>query len=92
MISLIESLNRGSVVNAGTSYYGSPWKSLARKSTFPGIGSPVNNGSLILKAGDSYGDVSSSAKGGDGSGRDLEDSPRPDVRARLENRAFLRRL
>ena len=54
---------------------GSPWKSLARKSTLPRIGSLVNMGRLILKAGDSWGDEPSSAGGGDGSGRDLEDSP-----------------
>ena len=29
------------------------WKSLARKSTLPGIGSPVNMGRLILEAGES---------------------------------------
>ena len=52
----------------------------------------MNNGSLILEAGDSYGDEPSSAGGGDGSGRDLEDSPGPYIRARLEGRALLRRL
>ena len=92
MISLIESLKRGLMVNAGTSYYGSSWKSLARISTFPGIGSLVNMGHLILEAGDSWGDEPSSAGGGDGSGRDLEDSPGPDVWAILEGRALLCRL
>ena len=39
------------------------------------MGSPVNMGRLILEAGESWGDEPSSAGGGDGSGRDLEDSP-----------------
>ena len=52
----------------------------------------MNNGRLIFEAGDSWGDELSSAGGGDGSGRDVEDSPRPDVRARLEGQALLRRL
>ena len=65
---------------------------MARRSTFLGIGSLVNMGRLILEAGDNWGDEPSSAGGGDGSGRDLEDSPEPDVRARLEGQALLRRL
>ena len=52
----------------------------------------MNMGRLILKAGDNWGDEPSSVGGGDGSGRDLEDSPRPDVQALLEARALLRRL
>ena len=92
VINLIESLNHRSAVNAGTSYYGSPWKSLACRSTFPGIGFPMNNGRLILEAGDSWGDEPPSVGGGDGSGRDLEESLGPDVQARLEGRVLLRRL
>ena len=65
---------------------------MARKTTLPGIGSPVNMGRLILEAGESWGDEPSSAGGGDGSGRDLEDSPWPDVQARLEGRALPRLL
>ena len=49
-------------------------------------------GRLILEIDESWGDEPSSAGGGDGSGRDLEDSPGPDVRAHLEGRALLRRL
>ena len=56
------------------------------RSTFPGIGVLVNNGRLILEAGDRWGDELSSTGEGDGSGRDDEDSPGPDVRARLEGR------
>ena len=57
----------------------------------------MNMGRLILEAGESWGDEPSSAGGGgggggDGSGRDLEDSPRPDVQARLDSRALLFRL
>ena len=53
----------------------------------------MNNGRLILEAGDKCGDELSSAAGeGDGSGLDDEDSPRPDVRARLEGWALLDRL
>ena len=66
MISLMESLNRGSTVNGGTSYNGSPWKSLSRRSTFPNIGFPVNNGRLILEADDRWGDELSSNGEGDG--------------------------
>ena len=53
---------------------------------------PTNNGRLM--AGDNWGDeLSSAAAGdGDGSGLDDEDSPGPDVRARLEGRALLDRL
>ena len=50
------------------------------------------HGGPIIKAGDSWGDEPSSVGGGDSSGRDLEDSLRPDVRARLEGRALLRHL
>ena len=52
---------------------------------------PTNNGLLILKAGDSYGDKVASAadETGDGCGREDDDSPGPDVRARLEGRALL---
>ena len=92
MISLIESLNRGSAVNASTSQNDSPWKSLARRSTFPRIGVLVNNGRLILETGDRWGDELSSAGEGDGSGRDVKDSLGPDVRARLEGQALMRRL
>ena len=61
--------------------------------TFPGIGVPTNNGRLILEAGDNWGDeLSFAAVEGDSSGLDDEDSPRPDVRARLEGRALLDRL
>ena len=65
---------------------------MARRSTFPRIGVLVNNGRLILEAGDRWGDELSSAREGDGSGRDVDNSPKPDVRARLEGRALLRRL
>ena len=61
---------------------------------FPGIGVPTNNGRLILEAGNKWGDELSSATAGDGdgSGRDDEGSPGPDVRAHLEGRALLDRL
>ena len=49
-------------------------------------------GRLILEAGDNGGDEPSSAGGGDGSGRDLEDSPGPDVQDCLEGGALLRHL
>ena len=49
-------------------------------------------GRMILKAGDNGGDEPSSAGGSDGSGRDLEDSPEPNVRACLEGGALLLRL
>ena len=52
----------------------------------------MNNGRLILEVGESWGDEPSSAGGGADSGRDLEDSPGPDVRARLDGRALLRHL
>ena len=55
---------------------------------FPRIGSQLNIGRLILEGSDSWGDELSSARGGDGSGLDLEDSPGPDVRARLESGAL----
>ena len=45
---------------------------------------------MILEAGDNRGDeLSSSAVDGDGSGLDEDDSPDPEVRARLEGRALL---
>ena len=66
------------------------WRGALRS---PESGVPTNNGCLILEAGDKFGDELSSAAGeGDGSGLDDEDSPRPDVRARLEGRALLDRL
>ena len=52
----------------------------------------VNIGRLILEAGDNWGDELSSARGGDGSGLDLEDSPGPDARARLGGGARRRGL
>ena len=56
----------------------------------PESGVPTNNGRLILKADDNWGDeLSSAAVEGDGSGLDDEDSPGPDVRPRLEGRALL---
>ena len=67
---------------------------MARKSTFPDIGVPIKSGRLILEAGNIWADELSSAAAGDcdGLGRDDEDSPGPDVRARLEGRALLDRL
>ena len=55
------------------------------------MGFPTNNGRLILEAGDSYGDEVASAADvtGDGCGREDDDSPGPNVRARLEGRALL---
>ena len=55
------------------------------------MGFPTNSGLRILEAGDSYGDEVASAADatGDGGGREEEDSPGPDVRARLEGRALL---
>ena len=52
----------------------------------------MNIGRLILEASDNWDGELSSAGGGDGSGRDLEDSPGPDVRVRLESGALLRGL
>ena len=52
----------------------------------------MNMGRLILEVGESWGDEPSSVGGGDGSGRDLEDSLGPDVMACLEGRALLCRL
>ena len=54
------------------------------------MGFPTNNGLLILEVGDSCGgEVASTADvTGDGCGREDDDSPRPDVRARLEGRAL----
>ena len=55
------------------------------------MGFPTNSGLRILEAGYSCGDeVASTADAtGDGGGREEEDSPGPDVRARLEGRALL---
>ena len=55
------------------------------------MGFPTNSGRRILEAGDSWGDeVASAADGtGDGCGLEEDDSPGPDVRARLEGRALL---
>ena len=56
-------------------------------------GVPTNNGRLILEASDKWGDeLSSAAVEGDGSSLDDEDSPGPDVRARLEDRTLRDRL
>ena len=52
----------------------------------------MNIGHLILEASDNWDDELSSAGGGDSSGRDLEDSPGPDVRVRLEGGALPRGL
>ena len=84
----IESLNRWSVVNAGMSLYDSPWKSLARRLTFLGIGLQLNIGRLILEVGDNGGDELGAVGGSVGSGLDREDSPGPDVRAYLEDGAL----
>ena len=63
------------------------------KSTFPGIGVLVKSGRLILEVGHKWGDeLSFAAADGDGSGLDDEDSPGPDVWARLKGRALLDRL
>ena len=48
----------------------------------------MNMRGLIIEAGESWVDEPSSAGGGDGSGRDLEDSPESNVRARLEGGPF----
>ena len=55
------------------------------------MGCPTNNGLLILEAGDNCGEdvVSAANVAGDGWGLDEDDSPGPDVRARLEGRALL---
>ena len=55
------------------------------------MGFPTNNGLLILEAGDSWGDEVASAADvtGDGCGLEKENSPGPDVRARLEGQALL---
>ena len=55
------------------------------------MGFPTNMGLLIREAGDSCGDeVASEADvTGDSGGREDDDSPGPDVRARLEGRALL---
>ena len=55
------------------------------------MGFPTNNGLRILEAGDGCGDEVASAadETRDGCGREDDDSPGPDVRARLEGRALL---
>ena len=55
------------------------------------MGFPTNSGLRILEAGDRCGDkVASTADvTGDGCGREDDDSPGPDVRARLEGLALL---
>ena len=55
------------------------------------MGFPTNSGLRILEAGDSCGDKVASAadETGDGCDREDDDSPGPDVRARLEGRALL---
>ena len=55
------------------------------------MGCPTNNGLLILDSGDNCGEdvVSAVDVAGDGWGLDEDDSPGPDVRARLEGRALL---
>ena len=55
------------------------------------MGFPTNLGLLIHEAGDSCGDEVASATDatGDGGGLEEDDSPGPEVRARLEGRALL---
>ena len=55
------------------------------------MGCPVKMGLLIREAGDSCGDevVSAADVTGDDGGLDDDDSPGPEVRARLEGRALL---
>ena len=55
------------------------------------MGFPTNSGLRILEAGNSCGDevASTANETGDGYGREDDDSPGPDVRARLEGRALL---
>ena len=55
------------------------------------MGCPTNMGLLIREAGDSCGDEVASVGDatGDGGGLVEDDSPGPDVRARLEGRALL---
>ena len=55
------------------------------------MGFPTNMGLLIREAGDSCGDEVASAADatGDGGGLAEDDSPGPEVRARLEGRALL---
>ena len=55
------------------------------------MGCPTNIGLLIREAGDSRGDEVSSVGdvAGDGGGLAEDDSPGPEVRARLEGRALL---
>ena len=55
------------------------------------MGCPTNMGLLIREAGDSCGDeiVSAADATGDGGGLEDDDSPGPEVRARLEGRALL---
>ena len=55
------------------------------------MGCPTNMGLLIREAGDSCGDDVASVGDatGDGGGLEDDDSPGPEVRARLEGRALL---
>ena len=55
------------------------------------MGLPTNNGLRILETGDNSGDDVAFAADvvGDYGGLDENDSPRPDVRARLEGQALL---
>ena len=54
------------------------------------MGFPTNNGLLILEANSCGDEVASAADvTGDGCGREDDDSPGPDVRARLKGRALL---
>ena len=55
------------------------------------MGFPTNMGLLIREAGDSCGDEVTSVADvtGDGGGREDDDSPGLEVRARLEGRALL---
>ena len=55
------------------------------------MGFPTNSGLRILEAGDSCGDEVALVADvtGDGCDREDNDSPGPDVRARLEGRALL---
>ena len=55
------------------------------------MGCPTYIGLLILEAGDNCCEdvVSATDVTGDGGGLDEDDSPRPDVRARLEGQALL---
>ena len=61
------------------------------ESRVPGMGLPTNIGTRIREAGESCGDEVASAADatGDGGGLEDDDSPGPEVRARLEGRALL---